>query len=74
MTEAYDIIRREVKEEVLEAIVLEAEAIRKVLDNGLPILHTCAGERFIKICDQRQRLWSKLNGMNKVIHIVLDMR
>lgn len=74
MQEAYTMIRRQVLEEVTEVMNAKREAIRKLLDNGRPLLEQAFGDRFERIYNQRMKLWTKLEHINQAISIVIDMR
>ena len=74
MQDAYTIIRRQVLEEVTEVMNAKYEAIRKLLDNGRPLLEQAYGDRFERIYNQRMKLWTKLEHIDQAINIVIDMR
>ena len=74
MQDAYTIIRRQVLEEVVDVMSAKHEAIRKLLDNGRPLLDQAFGDRFERIYNQRMKLWNKLEHINQAISIVIDMR
>ena len=74
MQDAYTRIRRQVLEEVTEVMCAKHEAIRKLLDNGRPLLEQAFGDRFERIYNQRMKLWTKLEHINQAINIVIDMR
>ena len=74
MQDAYTIIRRQVLEEVTEVMNAKYEAIRKLLDNGRPLLEQAYGDRFERIYNQRMKLWTKLEHISQAINIVIDMR
>lgn len=74
MQDAYTIIRRQVLEEVTEVMTAKHEAIRKLLDNGRPLLEQSFGDRFERIYNQRMKLWTKLEHINQAISIITDMR
>ena len=74
MEDAYEIIRKQVIEEVLDSIMSKQDAIRKLLDNGRPVLETAIGERFGKLYDKRLMLWHKLHNLSEAWNMVCDMR
>lgn len=74
MQDAYTIIRRQVLEEVTEVMNAKHDAIRKLLENGRPLLDQAYGDRFERIYNQRMKLWTKLEHINQAIHMVIDMR
>lgn len=74
MQDAYTIIRRQVLEEVTDVMNAKYEAIRKLLDNGRPLLEQASGDRFERIYNQRMKLWTKLEHIDQAINIVIDMR
>ena len=74
MQDAYTIIRRQVLEEVVDVMSAKHESIRKLLDNGRPLLDQAFGDMFERIYNQRMKLWTKLEHINQAISIVIDMR
>lgn len=74
MQDAYATIRRQVLEEVEEAMWSKHDAIRKLLDNGRPLLETTTGDRFERIYNQRMNLWTKLEHIRQAVSIVIEMR
>lgn len=74
MQDAYATIRRQVLEEVTEVMNAKHDAIRKLLENGRPLLDQVYGDRFERIYNQRMKLWTKLEHINQAINIVIDMR
>lgn len=74
MQDAYTMIRRQVLEEVTEVMNAKHDAIRKLLENGRPLLDQAYGDRFERIYNQRMKLWTKLEHINQAINIVIDMR
>lgn len=74
MVDAYETIRKQVIDEVLDTIMSKQDAIRKLLDNGRLLLETTEGERFGKLWNKRQMLWHKLHTLNEVWDMVFDMR
>lgn len=74
MQDAYATIRRQVLEEVEEVMWSKHDAIRKLLDNGRPLLDQAFGDRFERIYNQRMKLWTKLEHIHQAISIVIDMR
>ena len=73
MEDAYETIRKQVIDEVLDTITSKNDAIRTLLDNGRPLLETTYGERFSKLWNKRQMLWNKLHALNEVWDMVFDM-
>ena len=74
MVDAYETIRKQVIDEVLDTIMSKQDAIRTLLDNGRLLLETTDGERFGKLWNKRQMLWHKLHTLNEVWDTVFDMR
>lgn len=74
MQYAYTTIRRQVIYEVLDTIMLKQDAIKKLLDNGMPLLYTTDGERFEKLWNKRKKLWNKLHYLGEAWDMVYDIR
>lgn len=74
MEDAYETIRKQVIDEVLDTIMSKQDAIRTLLDNGRLLLETTEGERFCKLYDKRQMLWHKLHTLHEAWNMVCDMR
>ena len=74
MVDAYETIRKQVIDEVLDTIMSKQDAIRTLLDNGHPLLETTNGVRFSKLCYKRQMLWNKLHTLGEAWDMVFDMR
>lgn len=74
MQDAYTIIRRQVIYEVLDTIMSKQDAIKKLLDNGMPLLYTTDGERFEKLRNKRKKLWNKLHYLGEAWDMVYDIR
>ena len=74
MEDAYGIIRMQVIDEVTDTIQSKIDAIRTLLDNGMPLLETTEGYRFGKLWNKHQMLWNKLHTLNEVWDMVFDMR
>ena len=74
MEEAYETIRKQVIDEVLNTIVSKKHAIRTLLDNGMPLLGTVNGKRYGKLWNKRQMLWNKVYTLNEVWEMVFYMR
>lgn len=53
-------IRNDLKDEILEDIEKRNEQMRKVLDNGRPILENTLGDRFSRLYDARMKVWKKI--------------
>lgn len=73
MVDAYEIIRRQVINEVFDAITSKHDAIMTLLSNGMPLLGTTSGERFDKLYDKRRKLWSKIETLNETRDLVYDL-
>lgn len=74
MEDAYGIIRRQVIYEVLDTIMSKQDAIKKLLNNGMPLLYTTDGERFEKLMIKRKKLWNKLHYLGEAWDMVYDIR
>jgi len=74
MQDAYAMIRKQVLEEVEEVMWSKHHAIRKLLENGRPILDQANGDRFESIYNQRMKLWTKLEHIIQAVNIVIEMR
>ena len=74
MQDAYTIIRRQVLEEVVDVMNAKNNAILKLLGNGRPELEQALGDSFVRIYNQRRKLWTKLEHFSQVINIVIDMK
>ena len=74
MQDAYTMIRRQVIYEVLDTIMSKQDAIKKLLDNGMPLLYITDGERFEKLMNKRKKLWNKLHYLGEAWDMVYDIR
>ena len=74
MQDAYARIRTQVIYEVLDTIMSKQDAIKKLLDNGMPLLYTADGERFEKLWNKRKKLWNKLHYLGEAWDMVYDIR
>lgn len=74
MQKAYATIRRQVLNEVMDAIADKQMAIRTLLNNGLPILVTSDGDRYVRLATKRKRLWIRLLYLNDTWDMVYNMQ
>lgn len=74
MQRAYVTIRRQVLNEVMDAIADKQKAIMTLLNNGLPILVTADGERYERLRMKRIRLWTRVKNLNDTWDMVYDMQ
>ena len=73
MQDAYTRIRRQVIYEVLDTIMSKQGAIKKLLDNGMPLLYTTDGERLEKLMNKRKKLWNKLHYLGEAWDLEYDI-
>lgn len=74
MQKAYATIRRQVLNEVMDAIADKQKVIRTLLTNGFPILQMADGDRFVRLSTKRKRLWTRLLNLNDTWDMVYDMQ
>lgn len=74
MQKAYVTIRRQVLIEVMDSIADKQKAIMTLLNNGFPILVMADGERFERLRNKRNRLWTRVQNLNYTWDIVYDMQ
>lgn len=65
-------IRRDLKDEILEDIEKRVVQMREVLDNGAPIWRDALGERFDRIHNARQKVWTKLHILNEMYGTIVE--
>lgn len=61
-----DQIRRDLKEEILDDIEKRTNQMQKVLENGTPIWMYTIGDRFARIHNARQKVWTKIHILNQM--------
>jgi hypothetical protein len=66
-------VRREQLEAIVEAILRRQDMIERILLQGVPYFTQSSGARFDRIYQQRQKLWSKLNELNRVIELICEV-
>lgn len=65
-------IRRDLKDEILEDIEKRTNQMRKLLDNGRPIFENALGDRFSRIHDARQKVWTKCHILNEMWFTIIE--
>ena len=65
-------IRLDLKDEILDDIEKRTDQMRKVLDNGRPIYENALGDRFFRIHDARQKVWTKCNILNDMWRTIME--
>lgn len=77
VNEAIDSLVREVRREqldvIVEAILRRQDMIERVLLQGTPYFTQSTGARFDRIYQLRQKLWSKLDELNRVIELICEV-
>lgn len=65
-------IRRDLKDDILDDIEKRTDQMRKVLDNGRPIYENALGDRFSRIYDARQKVWTKCHILNEMWCTIME--
>lgn len=67
-------VESKAKDRIADRIINKQKQIRRLLENGRDVMVLARGKSFVRIYQQRQKLWLILSELTNVLSIIYDIK